>query len=111
MVVDDLDVVGIASGPSETDTPLVVDANAVLAVTIAFKLLEAISRWESEILQTHRGVHVAKLSEHAAPKIRRETPYVLARPETLGIAVSKMLDHVRIVTYYVTMRKSSFWSR
>jgi hypothetical protein len=35
VVIDDFYIMGIAVGPGEADPPLVVDANAVLTLTIA----------------------------------------------------------------------------
>jgi hypothetical protein len=42
MVIYNLDIVGIAVAPFETDAPLIVDANAVLPFPIAPKQLQAI---------------------------------------------------------------------
>ena len=106
MIVDDFDVIGIASGPPEADAPLVVDANTVLTVAIAFELLEAIARRCPEILEPHRRVYVAELSEHDAAEVRRKATNVLALPEALGVAVGEVLDHRSIVTHCVTTRKS-----
>ena len=105
-MVDDLDLVGIASDPAEADAPLVVDANAVLAVPIAFELLEAISGWGPEILEPHRRVDVAELSEHDAAEVGRKATHVLALPQALSVAVGEMLDHTPIITPYVTRRKN-----
>jgi len=43
MVVDDLDIFGIAVAPHEADAPLSVDANRVLADAISFQRLELIA--------------------------------------------------------------------
>jgi len=42
MVVDDLDVKGVTAPPLETDPPLLVDADALLALAIAFQGLELV---------------------------------------------------------------------
>jgi hypothetical protein len=44
VVLDDLDVVGIASNPSEADSELIVDPNAVLSKSVTYEFLQA-SRW------------------------------------------------------------------
>ena len=46
MVIDDLDVVGITVFPTETDTPLVIDADTILALSVPNQLLESISGGE-----------------------------------------------------------------
>src|ERR1700730_10972650 len=43
VIVDELDVPGAAGAPGETDGPLVVDADAVLAATGAGQLLQSIA--------------------------------------------------------------------
>jgi len=48
MVVDDLDIFGVRAGPSETDAPLRVDSNAVLASTVAFQSFEPVARWVNQ---------------------------------------------------------------
>jgi hypothetical protein len=37
VIVNDLDVFGSFGGPAEADAPLIVDANAVLALPVAFQ--------------------------------------------------------------------------
>ena len=49
MIVYDLNVVGIAISPSEANTPLVVDSNAILAGPIAPEFLQAIGWWHAKI--------------------------------------------------------------
>jgi len=43
VIVDNLDVVGVAVSPAETDAPLVVNPDAVLTRTIPAQLLEPIA--------------------------------------------------------------------
>ena len=47
VIVCNLDIVGAISHPSETDTPFVVDSDAVLPRTITFQFLQSIS-WRSQ---------------------------------------------------------------
>ena len=49
VVVDDLDVEGIGGAPEEADAPLIVDADAVLASTIALERLEPIAGRNAEV--------------------------------------------------------------
>ena len=63
MIVGDFHVVGIPLPPFEADTPLVVDANAVLACTIVREFLQAICGWNPEILQRDSPIQHAQLSQ------------------------------------------------
>jgi hypothetical protein len=51
MVVNDLDVVGVAVSPREADAPLVVDSDAELPRTPPAELLEVIARRHAEIIK------------------------------------------------------------
>lgn len=50
MVVDYFDADGMPLAPLETDAPLVVDSNAVLAFSVARKPFQAIAGWRPQIL-------------------------------------------------------------
>src|SRR5262249_1785526 len=45
MIVDDLDIVGVAVTPAEADAPLVVDSDAVLPFAIPGEPLQPITGW------------------------------------------------------------------
>jgi len=51
VIVYDLDINGIAILPSKANTPLIVDANAVLAGTFALKRFKVIRRRNAQIIQ------------------------------------------------------------
>jgi hypothetical protein len=61
VVVDDLDIVGIASLPSEADAPLVVDANAVLAPAVALERLPLIAGRGRQVLENSSAVQIEQL--------------------------------------------------
>jgi hypothetical protein len=62
MIVRDLDIVGVALGPSEADTPLIVDSNAHLPCAVSFQSLEPITGRVAQILNRGCGI---KLPEFA----------------------------------------------
>jgi len=51
VIVDNLDFVGIPISPLETDAPLIIDTNAMLAQPIPYQFLQAIGWWASQVLQ------------------------------------------------------------
>src|SRR5262245_16601024 len=63
VVVDDLDVGGpeVALHPLETDTPLVIDSDAVLPLSISAQRFEAVTRQRGEISQGHRCLQTVQL--------------------------------------------------
>ena len=63
MIIDNLHVVGIPIPPLEANTPLVVDADAVLACTIVGEFLQAICGWNPEIRQRHSPIQHPQFSQ------------------------------------------------
>ena len=58
MIVHDLDIVRDIVLPVETDSPLTIDPNAVLALAISSESLGTISRRNSKIVKRFRCVEV-----------------------------------------------------
>ena len=56
MIISDFNVLGIGSGPDETDAPLVVDADAMLAGAAALQWFEPVAGRESQEGEFHRSV-------------------------------------------------------
>lgn len=63
MVIDYLYFEGVALLPLETDPPLFIDADTVLARAITAKHLKAIGRWDSQLLQPDGAVQHAQFAE------------------------------------------------
>ena len=63
MVIDDLDVGRAFWRPHETDAPLVIVPNAVLAISIALQCLNPISRRHLQIFKNGRPVKLRKFAK------------------------------------------------
>lgn len=93
MIVNNLDLEGIAVPPSKTDSPLVIDANTVLAGAIAFELLQAVAGRYAEIFELLGRVHYAELPEHESMELGGEAPDALAPEQPLRVAIGEARDH------------------
>ena len=62
VIIDDLDVAGIAVLPSKADAPLVIDTNAVAAGTITLQPFRAIPGWHAEVRQSPRSMEQCQLT-------------------------------------------------
>jgi hypothetical protein len=69
VIINDLDLESVASFPSKTDPPLVIDANTVLARAIAFELLQAIAGRDAEVFELLGSVDNAELPQHEAVEL------------------------------------------
>lgn len=95
MVVDDLDIMGVSRSPAETDPPLLVDTNAVLAGTIPLELLQTVSGRDPEIVE-HRGrIEHPELPQSDLLNVGAQLPHGAALEEAFGVAVTEALDHVK----------------
>jgi hypothetical protein len=61
MVIDDLDVPWAIVSPAEADSPLVVNANAVLSAPVTTKFLEPVARWHAQVVQILGAIEHLKL--------------------------------------------------
>ena len=51
MIIYNLHLKGITIPPFKTDTPSLVDADTVLPYTVPFELLQAVCRWNTQVIQ------------------------------------------------------------
>jgi hypothetical protein len=58
VIVDNLDIVGIAVVPTKTEPPLVIDANAVLAFSVGSQRFQSVSGRARHISQDHCTVQL-----------------------------------------------------
>jgi hypothetical protein len=72
MIIHDFNVFGLVVRPFETDTPLIVDTNAILPGTIALQFLKVIARRGKQILQIFGIIQVEQLAAGGALNIFRQ---------------------------------------
>jgi len=98
VVVDDLDVPGVTPRPAEADPPLVVDSDAVLALSIALERLEPVSRRDLEILERLRSIQDEELPQRASVKLRRKASRTFSPEEDLGGRTAEAPNHESMIT-------------
>ena len=94
MVVDEFNVERITRAPAETDTPLLIHADAMLSRSVTLELFESVSRRDSEIVEDGRRIQHLEFPKGYALNIRPELSDGVAPKEALGVAVPEALDHV-----------------
>jgi len=72
MIVGDLDIPGRAIAPYKAEPPLIVDANAVLALTIAAQSLQTVTGRHPQIVQLPGGINGQKLRAGAPLNLYRK---------------------------------------
>jgi len=92
VVIHDLDFIGVPLAPRKTDAPLVIDADAVQTLPIAFQTLQPISRQRRERSEIRRCVEHVQFPEGLALN-GLEPAYDFSVEEALGISASEGPDH------------------
>jgi hypothetical protein len=95
VIVDDLNIGGLAVEPPETDSPPIVHANGVLPTAIAGESFETIPGRNAEIVQRFGRVEQRQLSEHDAMKLGRKSEHRFAVEKSRGVLVREAPDHVQ----------------
>jgi len=72
MVVNDCDFKRIASSPAEADAPLIVDPDAMLALSVAFQSFESVSRWDAKVVQSAGAMNLNQLHSRLALQVVRQ---------------------------------------
>lgn len=108
VVVDDLDLEGVTSVPSEADTPLLIDSDAVLAGSISGKSLKAVCGWDTEVDEVPCMIEHGELVERTLLDVARKFPRPLLVPYLLCLRIGKTLDHPRTLALFTPRVNKGF---
>jgi hypothetical protein len=72
MIVDNLYVFGAIRPPSETDSPLVVDSNTILSLSVASERFEPIAREGSQVIEARRTIEPTELLQRSILDLGRK---------------------------------------
>ena len=87
MVVDDFHIVGVAVPPHEADAILIIDSDAVLALTLTVQSLQPGSGGDIQIIQRHGGMQQEKLLQCPHFQIGGNPPASPRLPKLLRIRI------------------------
>jgi len=76
VVIDNFNVKHVTIFPTDADTPLVIDPDAVLSFAIPSQNFKPIARWHFQVLKAFYLVQIQKLSA-CNPLDRSETRHIL----------------------------------
>jgi hypothetical protein len=102
VIIGDLYVVGIAVAPHEAETELIIDANAMLALSIAVQCFQAITGRDEQVLQSGGDVKHGQLPFRRISQIRRRCALAFACiPEFFRAPVGEGFDHSDSLMWFV----------
>jgi hypothetical protein len=85
MIIDDLDVVCVSVTPTKTNSPLIVNPNAVLTFAAAFKRLEPISGRNHHLPELRRSMQTQQFTAGDTLNVRRKLARGLSQKNALGL--------------------------
>ena len=97
MVVNNLNVMCIGLFPHKTDTPLVVDSDAVLSFSFPGECFKAIARRNSKIFNTSASVDHAQFPESDPLNGCGELSGMLAVEDLFGLLARETCYHANMV--------------
>ena len=95
MVIHNFNVPCIRALPAEADTPLVIDANAVLAFALALQGFESIAGRYTQIVEAPGLIQQKEFPSRDPLNLRRQPPRGLIRKQSLGLRVGEAAYHLR----------------
>jgi len=107
VVIDDFDLLCVCVSPKKTNSPLVIDSNAILAFPVVFKPLKAISRQGGQICQVHACGQRQKFSASRALNIQGQLFRTPSLKDSLSLGIAKAYYHVAIVSCSVNNARQS----
>jgi hypothetical protein len=105
MVIHDFHIVRMTFSPAKADTPLIVDADAVLSAPFAEQGFQAMGWGNSQVLQGNRRIDALKTHPGSAVNVLRDAVGCLSARQLSGFFVPVALDHGGIVTRNVIIVK------
>jgi hypothetical protein len=89
MVINDLHIVGIRTLPAETDAPLLIDLDTVLARSISPQGFQAVARRDPQVLKRLCAMQHEELPERRSLEVHGNPANRLAPEQHFGIAGSE----------------------
>jgi hypothetical protein len=71
MIVNDHDIECITVGETKANSPLVIDSDTPLSLTIALEWLQTVRRWKPQIVKARYRIELRKTHDRAAANLGR----------------------------------------
>lgn len=97
VIINDFNVVGIAIMPAKTDAPLIIDADAVLSLSVTREYFQTIARRDSQFTNLRNLIQMIKLAKSntcdGCP-----SPALLFPEQVGGLVAFEVTDHTKSVS-------------
>jgi hypothetical protein len=93
MIIDDFDIGRTSFAPRETNAPVVIDANGILARPLALQRLQTVCGRRAEIVQDPRLIEKTQLPQRTGLHVYRRSLAGPARPDERSFAFGEAMDN------------------
>lgn len=97
MIVHDLDIFSACDRPPETDTELIVYADAMLPGAVALERFEPVPGWDTEVFESACDLQLSKLAPRDGLDVYESSNTPAVR-ESLRVSTPDRYDHRRILS-------------
>jgi hypothetical protein len=105
MIVHYLHLFRVTNLPNETDSPLVIDSDAVLSLSISLKRFKSIRRRQTKIFQAGGSIYSVELHKRTLLNGRRRLTRKPPMKNSFGFSAAERLDHKSMVNNEFTRRQ------
>lgn len=93
MIINNFYSMGITIAPFKTDSPLLIDPNAILARSITMQLLQSVTRRYAQIVQRDRPIEHTKFPKCALLNILRQLTRKFSMKNPFCFPIPKVANH------------------
>src|SRR5665213_2514378 len=93
VIVADFDIFRLSFLPSKTDSPLLVDPDGILAISVTRQKLQPVAGRDTQIVQMAGGVQHTQFPKRPVLDIAGEPARTLTGPYPLRLAIPEGTDH------------------
>ncbi|MGA8892300.1 MAG: hypothetical protein WB493_12075 [Anaeromyxobacteraceae bacterium] len=103
VTIHEFDVTRVAILEAKTHSPLIVDANAPLARTVASETLQAVGGRHSQVIDAGDRIQLDESHDRASADLEGNAAGFARRVKVLGSRVRERPDHVRLINVLFTL--------
>jgi hypothetical protein len=93
VIIHNLHFKGVTIPPFETDTPSLIDPDTVLSLTAPFEFLQAVCRWNTQVIQRNGPIQHPQLAQGNLLNVMRQLPGTPTEEYPLSFFALEGPDH------------------
>src|SRR5437773_1525968 len=93
--------------PNKTNTPLIIDPDTILALSVGFERFKPIPRRRLQVQQPVSAMQILQLAASGILNIRRQLSRTFAMKDPLGFGATKADDHCATISHRDNMSSNT----